>query len=42
MAREATRLQSFPDRFEFDGSEMKQFYQIGNAVSPLLAYQLAL
>ena len=40
--REAARLQSFPDWFEFVGNEMQCFYQIGNAVPPLLAYQLAM
>ena len=30
--REAARLQTFPDWFDFSGNESKQFYQIGNAV----------
>ena len=39
--REAARLQSFPDWFEFSGSEESQFTQIGNAVPPMFAYHLA-
>jgi len=40
LPREAARLQSFPDWFEFYGSEGSQFDQIGNAVAPLFAYRL--
>lgn len=39
--REAARLQSFPDWFEFTGTQESQFNQIGNAVPPMFAYQLA-
>jgi len=39
--REAARLQSFPDWYEFQGSETHQFNQIGNAVAPYFAYALA-
>ncbi|KAB2918276.1 MAG: DNA cytosine methyltransferase [Bacteroidetes bacterium] len=41
LHNEAARLQSFPDWFEFIGNETQRFNQIGNAVPPLLAYQLA-
>ena len=39
--QEASRLQSFPDWFEFICNETSQFNQIGNAVPPLLAWHLA-
>ena len=39
--REAARLQSFPDWFEFVGAEQSAFNQIGNAVAPLFAYEIA-
>lgn len=39
--KEASRLQSFPDWFEFQGTETHQFNQIGNAVAPNFAFHLA-
>lgn len=40
--REGARLQSFPDWFEFQGTEESQCQQIGNAVPPILAKALGM
>ena len=39
--RECARLQTFPDNYFFAGSTARQFTQVGNAVPPVLAAQLA-
>ena len=37
---EAARIQSFPDNFEFEGSEADAYRQIGNAIPPVLMWHV--
>lgn len=39
--REAARIQSFPETFQFAGSEADAYRQIGNAIPPVMFWHIA-
>jgi DNA (cytosine-5)-methyltransferase 1 len=39
--REAARIQSFPDDFDFEGADGHAYRQIGNAIPPVLMWHIA-
>lgn len=39
--REAARIQSFPENFDFVGTDGKKYIQIGNAIPPVLMWHVA-
>ena len=40
IPREVARIQSFPDEYKLIGSEAQQYKALGNAIPPVLAWQV--